>query len=157
MEEDGAMMVRDENDLRTARDAFLAARAMLGGGKSELTVSSVDIADLQASADYDGSIITAHIVGNGDASNHDAFHRFMVELHDDALRLHVESVTIDMRDLFFMSSSCLKAFVTWLGKIEELESPYRVRLVGSVHRHWQARSLPALQAFSIDIVTLEIS
>jgi hypothetical protein len=56
-----------------------------------------------------------------------------------------------------MNSCCLKALVTWLGKVQERpsEEQYRVLFMKDPAAHWQARSLHALVAFAPGMIRIE--
>jgi len=77
--------------------------------------------------------------------------------HADAISSAAERVVADLRGLEFASSSCLKAFVSWLQRVVELEGDRRYRIVFLANpRHgWQRRSLAALAAFGGDLVAIE--
>ncbi len=68
-------------------------------------------------------------------------------------------VTIDIRSLVVMSSSCFKAFVSWIDRLQDTpdDTRYRVRFVYDEHEHWQSRSLGALAGFAVDLIRLETS
>jgi nitrogen-specific signal transduction histidine kinase/CheY-like chemotaxis protein len=72
--------------------------------------------------------------------------RALAQLHDAALRRKCREVTLDLRQLDHMTSSGLKALLTWLDDIEAvpLERRYRVRLLTDRSKHWQSRSLGAI-------------
>ena len=78
-------------------------------------------------------------------------------LHEEALRLQVREVTIDLTQLEFMNSSCFKAFVTWIGNLQDLESPkqYSIVFKSDDNKHWQRRSLEALSCFAVDLIRVE--
>lgn len=84
-------------------------------------------------------------------------HGVLSGLHEDILRNPVPTVIADLRALEFASSSCLKAFVTWLQRVQELDDPQRYQIVfRSNPRHtWQRRSLGALAAFASGVVRIE--
>lgn len=79
------------------------------------------------------------------------------KLHDIARSRCLESVVVDMRTVDFMNSGCIKEFVTWLLKIEDLERAhqYRVKLVENPRHHWQQRTFQVLKSFAMDIVEIE--
>jgi anti-anti-sigma regulatory factor len=79
----------------------------------------------------------------------------LTRLHDEAQRLGVPEVVIDFREFDFMNSSCFKAFVTWIGNVQESEKQYRIRFLSDVNKHWQLRSLEALRCFAVDLIRVE--
>jgi hypothetical protein len=78
-------------------------------------------------------------------------------LHSDAMKQSAPSVVADIRGLEFASSSCLKAFVSWLQRVQELddEHRYKVRFRSNPRHSWQKRSLGALAAFAAGVVEIE--
>lgn len=75
----------------------------------------------------------------------------------EAARLGASEVVVDIRQVSFLTSSCLKDFLKWLQSVQELPSGqrYRVRFRFDPEITWQRSSLPALKAFAEDLVTLE--
>jgi hypothetical protein len=57
----------------------------------------------------------------------------------------------------FASSSCLKAFVTWLQRVQELDTEHQYKVVfrSNPNHSWQRRSLGALAAFAAGVVQIE--
>jgi hypothetical protein len=95
----------------------------------------------------------------GDA-NMDAVERLgsaLGEAHADAIEERASEVVVDLRQLEFMNSACFKKLVTWITKVEAVlaDSRYRIRFLSNPKMHWQRRSLPALQCFAMDIVSVE--
>jgi hypothetical protein len=56
-----------------------------------------------------------------------------------------------------MNSSCFKAFVSWLGVLQDVDRvrQYRIRFLSDDQKHWQRRSLSALCCFAVDLVRIE--
>ena len=82
---------------------------------------------------------------------------WLLGIHREALRLRVPQVTVDLRALEFMNSSCFKCFVDWIGKVQDLPSADRYQILFDSNRdlHWQRRSLNALRCFAAEVVTVE--
>jgi hypothetical protein len=80
----------------------------------------------------------------------DALHRTMIAgaQHD---------ITVDLRELRFMSSASFKHFVSWLkaNGAEPPERRYRIRFVLNPAHHWQEVSIHALSCFSPDEISIE--
>jgi anti-anti-sigma regulatory factor len=101
--------------------------------------------------------IEARIAGTADTGARSALEEYMTGLHREAKRLAVAAVVVDLRELEFMNSSCLKIFVAWLAQLRDLDaaSQYKVRIRSNPALLWQRRSLAALSCFAIDLVTIE--
>lgn len=104
----------------------------------------------------DGEIV-ARLSGTADTGVREQLEEFFTQLHAEAVRLNATAVVVDVRELEFMNSSCLKVFVSWLAQLRELETPhqYKVRFRSNPQLLWQRRSLAALSCFAIDLVTIE--
>ena len=79
-------------------------------------------------------------------------------VHTAALMMGVKEVVVDLRGLFFMTSSCFKCFLTWVSSIQDLEEAkrYTVHLEANANLHWQRRSLDALRNFATNVVTINV-
>lgn len=97
--------------------------------------------------------------GEADMTAADAVRSALADAHGHALSLHSGEVVLDLSRLEFMNSTCLRTFLTWLGRVDALapQARYRVRLISNPGTPWQRRSLHALVAFAPDLVTLDKS
>lgn len=79
---------------------------------------------------------------------------FLGELHRLALERASRSVSVDLRDLEFMNSSCFKCFVSWIGQVSDLApgQQYRIEFLSNPQMQWQRRSLNALRCFAMQVV-----
>jgi len=77
--------------------------------------------------------------------------------HASAVEARANAVIADFRELTFVSTPCLKAFVSWLQWVQELDDDkrYRVRFQSNPMHRWQVRSLASLRAFAGAIVEIE--
>lgn len=104
----------------------------------------------------DRSILVA-LSGNADLNVKFQLDKFLASVHTEAERVGVEEVTVDVRKLEFMNSSCLKCLVGWISQIQD-EPPsrqYRVAFLSSPSMYWQRRSLHALSCLASDLVTVQ--
>lgn len=94
--------------------------------------------------------------GNGDMSAVEALGSFLKRIHTEATNLGVNEVAFDFRDLYFMNSSCFKAFVTWIDVASRIPSNgYKIKFLTNPRLHWQRRSLEALRCLSPNVVRVE--
>jgi len=102
-------------------------------------------------------VIDVRLSGTADTAVRTELDDYVQRLHAESLRLHVPAVVVDLRELEFMNSSCLKVFVSWLALLRELEpdAQYKLRIRSNPALLWQRRSLAALSCFAIDLVTIE--
>jgi hypothetical protein len=122
-----------------------------------IDVPVIQTEDLHSEASYAPPAVSLRLVGSAESVAMPSLGNLLGKLHGEALRLAVREVTIDMRDLEFMNSSCFKAFVSWLDELQDLEPDrqYRIRFLSDEQKHWQRRSLGALSCFAMDLIQIE--
>jgi hypothetical protein len=103
--------------------------------------------------------IIVQLVGNADMRAISHLDTFLSALHRVLTKLSLEQATFDVRDLYFMNSSCLRCFVTFLIEAAELSGStrYSVRFLSNPRMQWQTKSLEALRACAMDVVSVESS
>ena len=95
--------------------------------------------------------------GTADLTVKPQLDRFLAELHAEADQRKMEEVSVDVRQLEFMNSSCLKSFVWWISTVQERvgAARYRIIFVSSPTVYWQRRSLNALACLASDIISIQ--
>ncbi len=101
-------------------------------------------------------VLLIRFSGNGDLDAVPALNAYLKEVQKEALRLTVREVKCDFTELYFLNSSCLRAFVSWIAPLSRmLLPPYRIVIVSNPQRHWQNRSLDSLRQLAPALVTVE--
>jgi anti-anti-sigma factor len=126
-------------------------------------MTNLDLPDLSgsgfmtANAALADAAIAVTFAGTADTETRADLDRYVKQLHGEALRLRVPAVVLDLRDLEFMNSSCLKILVAWLAQLRDLptDQQYKIRIRSNPNLLWQRRSLAALSCFAVDLVTIE--
>lgn len=120
-------------------------------------IEELSIADLRSATTVAAGTTTTRLIGTAEATATEQLHAFFDRLHQTCLGDNTRELVVDLSDVEFMTSACLKQFVTWFTAIEATpeDSQYKVRLRGSKGRPWQRRSLNALACFSVELITLE--
>jgi len=104
----------------------------------------------------EGEELIVSFSGNGDMSAVEALGRYLKQVHQEAVSHEVSEVSFDFKDLYFMNSSCFKAFVTWIDLASRAENhAYTIRFLTNPRLHWQRRSLEALRCLSPSVVRVE--
>jgi hypothetical protein len=128
------------------------------GGSRQVRPAMLSVrgVDFSASAVCEDGSIAAQVAGTADLGTKKVLDDYLADLHKMATSNRVAKVVMDVRDLSFMNSSCLKGFVTWICLVQAapLESRYRIALRSSPQIHWQRRSLLALSCLAADLVTV---
>ena len=93
--------------------------------------------------------------GTGEAEGAAVLDRFLGLLHRQALANDLRRVTLELEELEFINSSCLKAMVAWIYKVDTEGRPYKIHLRRDASMHWQRTSLATLQRLAPDVVVIE--
>jgi hypothetical protein len=122
-----------------------------------LEIPDVSGGVLSASARVVDGAISARFAGTADSQSRAQLDGFVKQLHVEALRFAVPTVTLDLRELEFMNSSSVKILVAWIAQLRDLDKAkqYRVKIRSDPNLLWQRRSLAALSCFAVDLVTIE--
>jgi hypothetical protein len=111
-----------------------------------------------ASVMHDATDIVVRFAGTADIVAQKHLDRLFGDVHEQASRLGVARVKVDLRELAFMNSSCIKDVIVWLEKVRKAEESkrYLVAFLSSTAQPWQRRSLHALSHFARGIVSVEV-
>ena len=93
--------------------------------------------------------------GTGEAEGAEVLDRFLGQLHAYTLAHSLGEVTVELHELEFINSSCLKAMVAWIYKVDHEGRPYKIRLVRDAALHWQRTSIATLQRLAPEVVVIQ--
>jgi hypothetical protein len=113
--------------------------------------------DFNAEARVSGSHMDVALSGTADLMVKGHLDRFLRTLHAEARRRALNEVSVDVRRLEFMNSSCLHSFAWWISTVHEQpsEDRYRIVFLSSPTVYWQRRSLTALAGLAGDIISVQ--
>ncbi|WP_434041426.1 MULTISPECIES: hypothetical protein [Sorangium] len=94
------------------------------------------------------------LTGTGDMTAVAPLGLFLKDLQAEAARLRVSAVAFDVRALYFLNSSCLKAFISFICGLPGLGLRCKVEFVTDARLGWQRRSLAALERMSPELVSI---
>lgn len=102
-------------------------------------------------------LITLRLSGSCDSQTLSVLDRFLRHLHDEAVRRGARTIALDCESLYFMNSSAIKAFVTWLTKVKALPPAerYEVRVRTNRRLDWQHRSFSAIARSAPEVFRIE--
>ncbi|WP_437630246.1 hypothetical protein [Sorangium sp. So ce854] len=98
--------------------------------------------------------LAVKLAGTGDMSAAGPLGTFLKDLGAEAARLRVGVVQFDVRNLYFLNSSCLKALISFICGLAGLGLRCKVQFVTDARLGWQRRSLTALERMSPDVVSI---
>jgi anti-anti-sigma regulatory factor len=118
---------------------------------------AINTSELRAQSITDGAGLRVIFAGCADSTAMQELDALLRRVHEESVARKVPEVTIDFRALEFMNSSCFKAFVSWISRIQELDAgaQYRICFLSDDAKHWQRRSLGALSCFAADLISVE--
>ena len=113
--------------------------------------------DLKVMAERSAETLMVSMTGTADLRVQDELGEFLVTIDKLCTDAGIDEVTVDVRKLEFMNSACFKAFVSWIGRLQDREGArqYRIRFLSDPRMLWQRRSLHALSCFAADLITIE--
>jgi anti-anti-sigma regulatory factor len=114
-------------------------------------------AELRTEARAGENMLTLTLKGTADSRVAAELGEILTTIHAEATKRKSHEVIVDFRALDFMNSSCFKAFVTWIAKVQDLaaDAQYRIRFTSDSNKHWQRRSLSALSCFAVDLIRVD--
>jgi hypothetical protein len=124
---------------------------------THLDVHGFDAGELTALASLENGELRVALSGCADSRVMAPLRDLVLKVHEEMIKTHTPQAVVDFRNLEFMNSSCFKAFVTWLSRVQDLDpaSRYRIRFISDNGKLWQRRSLSALSCFAADVIQVE--
>ena len=118
---------------------------------------SIETEFFSATTEVEAAKLLAKMTGNADQDITTVLDEFLGKVHDEASSHSISEVVVDLRDVEFMSSACLKAFVTWIHVARTLPeaSRYQIVILSQPEILWQRRSMHALSCIAKDLVKLQ--
>lgn len=125
-------------------------------GKLALGITALERATFSIRPSLEGETLVVHISGNGDMAAIEPLAGYLKMLHKEGLALGIGSVRVDLQELYFLNSSCLKSLLTWINELSAgTPPPYGVCFVTNPKLFWQRRSLEALRRLAPEVVTFQ--
>ncbi|KYF56135.1 hypothetical protein BE08_23065 [Sorangium cellulosum] len=98
--------------------------------------------------------LRVRLTGTGDMAAAAPLGSILKDLQWEAVRLRVSAVEFDVRALYFLNSSCLKAFIAFICGLAGHGLRCKVQFVTDARLGWQRRSLTALERMSPELVSI---
>ncbi|KYF72698.1 hypothetical protein BE17_21370 [Sorangium cellulosum] len=94
------------------------------------------------------------LTGTGDMAAVAPLDMFLKDMQSEAMRLRVSAVEFDVRALYFLNSSCLKAFISFISRLGSQGLRCKIQFLTDARLGWQRRSLTALERMSPELVSI---
>ncbi|HET9955169.1 MAG TPA: hypothetical protein VFQ61_11730 [Polyangiaceae bacterium] len=92
--------------------------------------------------------------GTGDMVAVEPLKDCLDEARKDIARLSFKSLEVDIRALYLLNSSCIKALVRFIFVVQQDGPKFGIRFLVDKNLTWQARALSALTRMAPDLVTI---
>lgn len=100
---------------------------------------------------------TVKLSGNADSDAAEPLDHFLQKLHQNLLDDKCTEVAVDLVELYFMTSSCIRALASWAHTVKLADTPYRIYLQLNPRQSWQKRSLEPIKRLAPSVVVLRSS
>jgi anti-anti-sigma factor len=104
-----------------------------------------------------GDALLVTLCGNADMDVHDELRAFLDDLHEGAKANGVKELVFDLKELYFMNSSCLSTFLRLINRMvaSRASHAYGLRFRTNQNLGWQRRNLQAIRAYAEELVSVE--
>lgn len=80
---------------------------------------------------------------------------FLVSIEGEVSRLHWREVIIDVTEVYYLGSSCIKSFVALIEALKKVDFHPQVRVLVNPRLDWHERTFSILSRLAPTLVTLE--
>ncbi|MGK3961014.1 hypothetical protein WME89_33835 [Sorangium sp. So ce321] len=98
--------------------------------------------------------LSVKLTGTGDMAAAAPLGSYFKTLQAEVIRLSVSAVEFDVRALYFLNSSCLKAFISFICGLGSQGMKCKIQFLTDARLGWQRRSLTALERMSPELVSI---
>ncbi len=120
-------------------------------------ITEIDLSTFSTRTQAISDAIFVTLVGNADMDVHDLLKKYLDDLHRTAQAAQIKEAVFDLKELYFMNSSCLSLFLRLLNSLAESNKThkYSLRFRSNPGLPWQRRSLSAVRKYAQDLVVIE--
>ena len=114
------------------------------------------IEGLEIQAGFVGPVLKLKLIGNADPRDGTTLAAEYLQWHHQMVKTKAVEARIDVRDVEFMNSTALGAFVSWVAELQTipLASRYKITFEGNPAKRWQRASLHALASFAPELISV---
>ncbi|HET6281214.1 MAG TPA: hypothetical protein VFH73_09615 [Polyangia bacterium] len=122
---------------------------------SNLQINPVNQPTFQADALLEGTEIVVRFSGTADLTAKAMMDAFLRAVHEEATRIYITQVNVDVSGLEFINSSCLMAIVSWITGVQAMARRYQISFHFKSIRDWHRRSLAVLSQLGAGFVSIQ--
>ena len=94
--------------------------------------------------------------GSGDIEAMAPLRAYLMNVHSEAQLSKRTEVVVDLHELYFMNSSCIKTFMMWIGQVGNAPGGgYQIRFLTDRNLRWQRRTLESMRRMAPETLVVE--
>ena len=107
---------------------------------------SISTASFTVQHEIRGEAVIVMLRGNADSDVAGTLSRYLERLHEEMCKARLQEVTLDCRELYFLTASCINCLVDAIKRLAALDarSQYKINLIRAPALRWQERSFEVL-------------
>jgi anti-anti-sigma factor len=120
-------------------------------------IHQVEIDHYAATCTVENGTIVVRMRGNADVVAKPHVVELLAQVDAHALAIKAKEAVVDVKELYFMNSTCLSLVMRWVSQLSERTGSQRfpVRFVTNKNLRWQQRSLSAISTLARGLVTID--
>lgn len=121
-----------------------------------LDLPAVAMPTFSITHDVEGQCLVVRLSGNADSEVAQALANYLERLHEEVSSAKLKEVVLDFRELYFLTSSCIKCLVVAIKRLSAMDAraQYKIRLLTTPALRWQERSFEVLCQLAPMLVTI---
>lgn len=117
-----------------------------------MTVENVSLDSFAIEAERTDDTLCLRLTGTADMAAYDALQHCLGVVRSDVARLDLARVRVDIRALYLLNSSCIKALLRLVYLAQTERPSFSIEFLVDPNLSWQARALAPLKRMAPDIV-----
>lgn len=117
-------------------------------------VTEIATPELVTETSVGAARLDVRFVGSGEGAAERELGSYLDAVHRAAVAATATEVVVDLTAVEFISASCLRAFLAWVGELHRTRS-YVVRFVPDERKAWQRRTIEAIAFCGGDCVRID--
>lgn len=97
---------------------------------------------------------TLRLTGTGDMLAVEPLRKCLAELREELVRQKIPRLEVDMKALYLLNSSCIKAFVSMIYSIQTEGHELAINFIVDKNLSWQARTIAPIVRMAPDVVSV---
>ncbi|MGC4068607.1 MAG: hypothetical protein QM784_28940 [Polyangiaceae bacterium] len=104
---------------------------------------------------FQGTKLKVALKGTFDMTATPQLSVFLVGVESDSRQLDLREIVLDVSEVYYLGSSCIKSFVSLVESLKKLSFPPQLRVLISPRLDWHERTFSILARLSPALVTIE--